>query len=70
MPSRVNKSSILPNIKPRNPVMRSPLLRRGGVHQTSKTSLRQGARQALEAQLDDWREDLEFERSLRDPIEI
>ena len=68
MPSRINKNLILPSLKPRNPVVRSPLLQRGGAHQTSKTSLRQGARQALETQLDDWREDLEFERSLRDKL--
>jgi len=68
MPSRINKNLILPSLKPRNPVARSPLLRRGGAHQTSKTSLRRDARQALDTQLDDWREDLEFERSLKGEV--
>lgn len=51
---------------PRNPVARSPLLKRGGAHRTSKTSARRQHRQALESQLDDWRDDIEFERSLKD----
>ena len=53
-------------IAPRNPVARSPLLRKGGAHERSKTSLRQQSRGALRTQLDDWREELEFERSLKD----
>jgi len=52
-------------ITPRNPVARSPLLRRGGVHEKSKTAKRQQSRQALNTQLDDWREEVEFEHSLR-----
>jgi len=52
-------------IVPRNPVARSPLLHKGGVHQETKTNQRRNARQALEGQLEDWREDLEFERSLK-----
>ena len=52
-------------IVPRNPVARSPLLRKGGVHQKSKTAKRRQTSQALKVQLEDWREELEFERSLR-----
>jgi len=52
-------------VVPRNPVARSPLLQKGGVHEESKTAKRQQNRQALNAQLDDWREEVEFERSLR-----
>jgi len=51
---------------PRNPVARSPLLKRGGAHTQSKTSARRQVRQTIESQLEDWRDDLEFERSLRD----
>jgi len=51
---------------PRNPVARSPLLRRGGAHSQSKTSARRQVRDNIESQLDNWREDLEFERSLKD----
>lgn len=50
---------------PRNPVARSPLLRKGGAHEKSKTSQRRQQRAAIQTQLEDWREDLEFERSLR-----
>lgn len=50
---------------PRNPVARSPLLRKGGAHQETKTSQRRNARHVLDGQLEGWREDLEFERSLK-----
>jgi len=43
-------------ITPRNPVVRSPLMRKGGVHEKGKTAKRQQ---------NDWREEVEFERSLR-----
>lgn len=66
MPRRVIGTSGTITIVPRNPVARSPLLQKGGAHQTTKTSDRRNARQALEGQLEDWREDLEFERSLKD----
>ncbi len=46
----------------RNPVARSPLLRKGGVHEKSATAKRQGGKQHLQQSLDDWREELEFER--------
>ena len=52
-------------IVPRNPVARSPLLRKGGVHEKSKTAKRRQTSQALKVQLEDWREELEFERDLR-----
>ncbi len=52
-------------IVPRNPVVRSPLMRKGGAHEKSKTAKRRQNSQALKSQLEDWREELEFERSLR-----
>jgi len=66
MPRRiVNTTSGSATTVPRNPVARSPLLRKGGAHQESKTNERRNARQALENQLEDWRDDLEFERALK-----
>lgn len=38
----------------RNPVARSPLLRKGGVHQKSKTGQRVQARLALHSVLEEW----------------
>ena len=52
-------------VVPRNPVARSPLMKKGGVHEKSKTAKRRENNQALKSQLEDWREELEFERSLR-----
>ena len=52
-------------VVPRNPVARSPLMKKGGVHEKSKTAKRRESSQALKSQLEDWREELEFERSLR-----
>jgi len=54
---------------PRNHVARSPLMKKGGVHEKSKTVKRQINRQKLSIKLDDWREELEFERSLRSDSE-
>jgi len=54
-----------PKLAPRNPVARSPLLRKGGMHQSEKTNSRLTSAQ-LKHQIDDWREELEFERSLKD----
>ena len=65
MPRRVIGTSGIITAVPRNPVARSPLLRKGGAHQETKTNQRRNARQALEGQLEDWREELEFERSLK-----
>ena len=53
-------------IVPRNPVARSPLLKKGGAHQVTKTTDRRNTRQAVKSQLEDWRDDLAFERSLKD----
>ncbi len=65
MPRRIISSSGVTTQVPRNPVARSPLLKKGGAHEPSKTNQRRNARYALEAQLEDWREELEFERSLK-----
>lgn len=64
MPSRVNTNQPR-NLRPRNPVARSPLLRRGGVHEKSASAKRQQQRQHTRALSDDWREELEFEWSLK-----
>ena len=65
MPRRLIGVNAINTTAPRNPVARSPLLRKGGAHQGSKTAQRRIARRAMESLLDDWREDLEFERSLK-----
>jgi len=44
-------------LKPRNPVARSPLMRKGGVHEKSATAKRQQAREGLNRQLDDWQDE-------------
>lgn len=49
-------------LKPRNPVARSPLLRKGGVHEKNATAKRQHTRTKLNQQLYDWQDDLAFER--------
>lgn len=45
-------------VKPRNPYACSPLLKKGGAHRSSRSGLRQNARQAMLAELDelDWTE--------------
>lgn len=45
----------------RNPVATSPLLRKGGVHQRSKSGARANAKRETENALADWRECLEEE---------
>ena len=40
-------------LKPRNPYACSPLLKKGGAHRSSRSGLRQNARQAMLAELDD-----------------
>lgn len=57
------------SLVPRNPVARSPLLRKGGVHEKTATAKRQQANDALSAELEDWREDLAFEQSLKQELE-
>lgn len=45
--------------RPRNRVAMSPLLRKGGVHERSKSGQRAENKLLLNAELDDWREELE-----------
>lgn len=60
MPRRIGNT-----LAPRNPVARALASRGGGgAHQTNRTSQRQQSRAAVQNEIDDWREDLEFERSL------
>ena len=56
MPRRIGNTNV-----PRNPVARSPILRRGGVHQRSRTAERQQARAQTRELAEDWREEIEFE---------
>ena len=58
MPRRVGNT-----IVPRNPTTRSPLMRRGGVHQQSKTSQRSRSRLNVTQQAENWQEELELEQS-------
>jgi hypothetical protein len=44
-------------IKPRNPVARSPLLRKGGVHEKSRSSERSDTKRELEDKAADWEEE-------------
>lgn len=55
-------------IKPRNLVACSPLMKKGGVHQKSQSALRSQKRQHLLSQLEDWQDDLAFERELKQSI--
>ncbi len=43
----------------RNPVAQNPLLRKGGPHQKSRSAERRNQRQAIDAALDTWHEELE-----------
>ena len=56
-------------LKPRNPIAQSPLLRKGGVHEKSATAKRQQTRIGLNRQLDDWQDDLAFEREMQHIID-
>ena len=47
------KQRLSPNVKPRNPVARSPLLRKGGPHVKSVSAKRQANKRALARQLRD-----------------
>jgi len=47
---------------PRNPAAKALQEKRGGAHKQSTTTVRQRRRQHLRQALDDWRDDLEFER--------
>ncbi len=49
----------LPRLRPRNPVALSPFLRKGGVHERSKSGLRAEAKHHLQDELLAWQEELE-----------
>lgn len=52
-------------IAPRNPVARALATRRGsGAHQSGRTSQRQHSQAAVRNELEDWRDDVEFEEEL------
>jgi len=62
MPKRINNTTA-----PRNHIARALAQRGGGgAHQSSRSGQRQQSRAALQGKLDDWREELEFERELLD----
>jgi hypothetical protein len=50
-----------PGLRRRNPVALSPLLRKGGVHERSKSGLRAEAKQQLHDELEFWQEEREEE---------
>lgn len=50
--------------KARNYVAMSPLLRKGGVHQRSKTGVRAIKKHELQSDIMDWQDAIEEERSL------
>ncbi len=54
MPRRIQNTNV-----PRNPVARSPLMRRGGVHQRNRTSERQNSRAQLRDLIDGWQDELD-----------
>lgn len=43
--------------KPRNPVARSPIMKKGGVHEKSRTSERQQEKDVVQHELDEWEEE-------------
>jgi hypothetical protein len=51
--------------KPRNPAARSPLMKKGGVHEKTKTSKRRSSKESVKGDLEDWRDDVKFERSVK-----
>lgn len=51
-------------VVPRNQVAQSPLLKKGGVHEKSKTSKRRDAKVIVEAELEYWREAVGFEQQM------
>jgi len=63
MPRRVGNTLV-----PRNPVIRHAISQRAGVHERSRTSVRQANRAQVRALADDWREELEFERTIKDEL--
>lgn len=59
MPRQIGNTMV-----PRNPVAKSLKNQRGGAHTQSRTAVRQQKRQSLRQELDDWREELDFERKV------
>ena len=49
----MKRAKLHPPIAPRNPVARSPLLRKGGAHGPSERAIRRHAKVALKRQLRD-----------------
>jgi hypothetical protein len=49
----------LPKVRRRNPVALSPLLRKGGAHEKSKSAIRAEHKQKLQTELIDWHEELD-----------
>lgn len=45
-------------LKPRNPVARSPLLKKGGAHEQSKTAQRRSSKEAVKSEAAAWRDQL------------
>ena len=43
--------------KPRNPVARSPIMKKGGVHQKSRSSERRQKNEVIDDELQEWKED-------------
>lgn len=60
MPRKVDNT-----IVPRNPVAPAASQRRAGVHERSRSAERQQQRHHVKSMTEDWREDLEFEESLK-----
>jgi len=56
-------------IKPRNPVARSPLMRKGGVHQKSNGAKRKRYSRQVHVAAENWREELEFLNELKKSID-
>jgi len=57
-------------ITPRNPVARALANRGGsGAHQAAPSGHRQRSKTAVRNDIEDWRDDLEFERSLKQDLE-
>ncbi|MDQ6976254.1 MAG: hypothetical protein Q9M22_06805 [Mariprofundaceae bacterium] len=42
-------------IKPRNPVARAPIMRKGGVHQPSKKNKDQEEKKAIQQEIEAWK---------------
>lgn len=69
MRHRLKSANSIATIIPRNPVARSPLMHKGGVHEKSKTVRRQQANNTMQEELQDWREAVQFELEIRDSLQ-